>query len=137
MEATHRVATSAGKVGWYKGGATRTIATVTGRTNSCQTGVTEPGHVPGVCLRVGAVLVVRAQAVSRDVGQVSYPAVAANRVLTEMSTGKVHGLLTSRFLALRPGTAQVTSWVVPACFYEYTPPCSIAFREITLTVRVA
>ncbi len=76
-------------------------------------------------------------AVGRDVGRGSYPSVTADRLLTEMSTGKVHGFLTSRFLALRPGTAQVTSWVVPACFYEYTPPCSIAFRQITLTVRVA
>jgi hypothetical protein len=82
-------------------------------------------------------LVVRVQAVSRDVGEVSYPTVTANRVLAEMSTAKLHGFLTSRFLARRPGTAQVTSWVVPACFYEYTPPCSLPFAEITLNVRVA
>lgn len=118
-------------------GENEPTTTVPGPCRSGSVTVTEPGQVQGVCLRVGAVLVVQVPAVGREVWRGSYPAVIADRVLTEMSTGKVHGFLTSRFLALRPGTAQVTSWVVPACFYEYTPPCSVAFHQITLNVRVA
>lgn len=119
-------------------GATEAPATVPG---PCRTGTVKatenssPGE--GICLKLGAHLVVQVAVTTQSQSRWSYPSVATDDVLRETLTGTGPGFRASHFLAAGAGTAQVTSYAAPPCFFVRAAPCSLPPYRETLIVRVS